>query len=134
MATIHRFEDLLCWQKARELDNAVNKVTQYRAFSKNRALVIQIERASGSVMDCIAEGFGRDGNKEFRQKLSEAKASSQEVKSQLHRALARKYISEEEHAAIYSLAEETERLMGGMIRYLNKSAMLGSKFADENPL
>ena len=54
MATVQRFEDLLCWKKSRELVSEV-----YRALKdcKDYGFKDQIQRASVSVMSNIAEGF-----------------------------------------------------------------------------
>ncbi|MFP4089094.1 MAG: four helix bundle protein [Cyclobacteriaceae bacterium] len=86
MATIKSFEELDSWQKARRLCYEVFKVSSQEPFCRDFALKDQILRASGSVMDNIAEGFGRGGNKEFVQFLFYAKGSCVEVKSQLYRA------------------------------------------------
>ena len=86
---INKFEDLGVWQEARELCKEVYSLISEAEFSKDYALLNQINRSSGSVMDNIAEGFGRSGNKEFIQYLSVSKASCMEVKSQLYRALDR---------------------------------------------
>jgi len=73
---IEKFEDMLSWQKARALTIEV-----YKTFkeSKDFGFIGQIERASVSVMNNIAEGFERRSNKEFRQFLYIAKGSSGEV-------------------------------------------------------
>ena len=65
MATITRFEDMEIWQQAREICKDVHSVSSKGTFSKDFELVRQINRSSGSCMDNIAEGFERDGNKEF---------------------------------------------------------------------
>lgn len=64
---IERFEDLDIWQEARELCKFIRSLTRKSQFSKDFKLVDQINGSSGSVMDNIAEGFDRDGNKDFIQ-------------------------------------------------------------------
>lgn len=94
MAAIRRFEELECWKKARVLCTETSLKTEF-------ALKDQLLRSSGSVMDNIAEGFERGGNKEFIQFLFIAKASCAEVKSQLYRSKDRKYISEDDFERMY---------------------------------
>lgn len=89
------FEDLRIWQNARELVKEIYSITRLPEFSKDYRFVGQITSAMGSVMDNIAEGFERDGNKEFIQFLSIAKGSCGEVRSQLYRAYDVGYIDEE---------------------------------------
>ena len=70
MPTIQRFEDIKAWQKARELAQSVYRVTSIGRFARDFSLRDQIRRAAVSVMSNIAEGFEREGNKEFLQFLS----------------------------------------------------------------
>jgi four helix bundle protein len=128
MPTITRFEDIESWQKARELTREIYALTIQAPFSRDYSLRDQIRRASISVMSNIAEGFERDGNREFAQFLSTAKASVGEVKSHLYVALDVKWISEESFRRLYALAEDTSRLLGGFLRYLEDSALRGAKF------
>lgn len=87
MAKIERFEELEIWREARDLSIAIRNLTRHPEFSKDVRFCSQINSASGSVMDNIAEGFERDGNKEFINFLYIAKGSSGEVRSQAYRAL-----------------------------------------------
>ncbi len=96
MATITTFEELGIWQKARELCKEIWALTQKDRFAKDFGLKDQINRSSGSCMDNIAEGFERDGTKEFVQFLSISKGSIGETRSQLYRALDRGHITQEE--------------------------------------
>ena len=65
MATFKRFGEIIAWQKARDLDKLVFKLIQKEKFSKDFRLIDQMKASSGSVMDNIAEGFEREGTKEF---------------------------------------------------------------------
>jgi four helix bundle protein len=128
MATIKKFEELEIWQLARVLSKEVYKVTKYKNFSKDFELVGQIRRSSGSVMDNIAEGFGRGGNKEFSMFLTIATGSANETQSQLYRALDQEYISEAEFNDMYQKAEEIIQKTGKLIQYLNNSDYRGIKY------
>ncbi len=96
MATIKKFEDILSWKEARELNRLMGKIIDSGKLKNNYRLINQIEGSAGSIMDNIAEGFEREGNKEFIQYLSIAKASCGELRSQLYRALDRRYITQNE--------------------------------------
>ena len=128
MATIQRFEDLIVWQKARILCNEVFNLISKDKFAKDFALRDQISKSSGSVMDNIAEGFGRIGNREFINFLTYAYASALECKSQLYRALDRSYTSKEKTDELFLLIEEIKRIINALITYLGKSDFRGQKF------
>jgi four helix bundle protein len=127
---IKKFEDLGVWQEARELCKEIFSQISEGSFSKDFALVNQINRSSGSVMDNIAEGFGRSGNKEFIQYLSISKASCTEVKSQLYRALDRNYLKTEKAEELNARTQSLINQLGGFIHYLKQSEYKGSKFKD----
>ena len=117
MATIKRFEDIQAWQKGRELSQIIYTITHQVDFSKDPELKGQILASSGSIMDNIAEGFERGGNNEFIHFLTISKGSAGEVKSQLYRALDRKYIDEKKFKIIYDLADDIFRMIAGLISY-----------------
>ena len=128
MATIKRFEDIQGWQKGRVLTNSVYNLTRQKAFARDYELKNQIRGAAISVMSNIAEGFGRDSNRDFIQFLSVAKASANEVQSQLYIALDQEYINLEQFNQTYQLCNETIRAIGGFIAYLKRSPYKGTKF------
>ena len=125
---VQRFEELKCWQKSRELCTRIFQSVNQGHFARDFSLKDQILRSSGSVMDNIAEGFGRGGNKEFVQFLFYAKGSCIEVISQLYRAKDRAYLSEVEFKELYQLADEVARMIQGLVSYLKKSRMTGIKY------
>src|SRR4051812_18341378 len=119
MATIYSFEELKVWQKARVLNQQVYEVIRYELFSKDYKLREQLNGAAGSIMDNIAEGFGRSGNQEFISFLSIAHGSAMETKSQLFRAFDRNYIDAAKAAELNTLIEDISKMLNGFINYLN---------------
>ena len=130
MATINKFEDLEVWQKARKLCSMINSLTSSGEFYKDFDLKNQIKRSSGSCMDNIAEGFEREGNREFRNFLSIAKGSIGESRSQLYRAFDFKYIDQEQFEKGKMLCEELSKNINGFMAYLKKSEYKGNKFGE----
>ena len=114
MRKTEKFEDLIAWQKARDLTKAIYQVTKSHPFIKDFGLCSQIQRSAVSVMSNIAEGFDRAGRAEFHQFLVIAKGSVAEVRSQLYVALDAKYISEKQFNQLKLLSEETARIVGGL--------------------
>ena len=125
MATIKRFEDIISWQKARELNKFIGDIIDKGKFKRSYKLIDQIESSSGSIMDNIAEGFERGGNREFIQFLYISKGSCSEFRSQLYRALDRNYLTQIEFDRLYNLAKEIIVLLQKLIDYLRKSEMKG---------
>jgi four helix bundle protein len=128
MSKVERFEDLKVWQMARELCREIHELTLKESFSKDFRLIGQIKGSSGSIMDNIAEGFERDGNKEFIQFLSISKGSSGEVRSQLYRAIDNEYISQKEFETVYEKSLEVSKMLKGFIVYLKESELKGNKY------
>jgi four helix bundle protein len=132
MAKVRRFEDLICWQKARALANTVHALTCHAEFSKDFRLRDQILDASGSVMHNIAEGCDSGTDPEFIRFLKMARRSGSEVQSELYLALDRKHITEAELKQAYDQADETKRLINGLIAYLRKNSQsTANKISEE---
>ncbi|HBS11368.1 MAG TPA: four helix bundle protein [Flavobacteriaceae bacterium] len=128
MATIQNFEDLEIWQLSRVLCNEIYSVISSTPLKSDYKLKEQINGSSGSVMDNIAEGFERDGNKEFRQFLSIAKASCGETRSQLYRIIDRKYIDKDKFEEIKQLTVKIGNKIGSFMNYLKNNDFKGNKF------
>ncbi|OPC48200.1 four helix bundle protein [Elizabethkingia anophelis] len=127
MATVSNFEDLEIWKKSREVCRKIDSILlQNPNFSQN--LKYQIDRSSASAMDNIAEGFEREGNKEFINFLSIAKGSCGEARSQLIRAFDRNYITENEYNDLKNECMELSRMISGFIKYLKTTDHKGNKF------
>lgn len=128
MARIEKFEDLEIWRLARTICQQIEFLIQNTNLKTNYSLKDQIDRSSGSIMDNIAEGFERNGNREFINFLSIAKGSAGEVKSQSYRAFDKKLISEEQHLKLNEMAKLVKNKIGAMMSYLNKCEIKGLKF------
>ena len=125
---IERFEDIIAWQKAKELS-----VSVYSVFKDNKDYSFrdQIRRASVSIMNNIAEGFEREGRLEFNQFLSIAKGSLGETKSQLYRSYDRKYISEDVLNKFVPAVEDLSRRIFNTMEYLKNSDIRGIKYKSQ---
>lgn len=130
MGKINCFEDLVVWQKAREFVKLIHEVTTKGTFAKDYSLKDQINRSAGSIMDNIAEGFERGGNKEFIQFLAYSKGSSGESRSQLYRALDKSHIDQTEFDLLKSKSIEISKELSGFMHYLSTSELKGAEFAN----
>jgi len=128
MGKIQKFEDLDIWRLALLICQQIEFLIQNTNLKTNYALKDQIDRSSGSIMDNIAEGFERNGNREFIQFLSVAKGSAGEVKSQSYRAFDKKLISEEQHLKLNETVELVKNKIEAMMNYLNNCEIKGLKF------
>jgi four helix bundle protein len=134
MGTIKRFEDLEIWQLARQLENRIFEETEKGRLSKYFKLRDQMNASAGSIMDNIAEGFGRASRLEFVQFLSISNGSGNELQSQLYRCMDRKYLAKERFDELYYLADLVCKKINAFMGYLNKSAIKGQKFANRKIL
>jgi four helix bundle protein len=114
MKKIKHFEELIAWQKARELTRQIYLTTNRGPFSKDFGLRDQIRKASVSIMSNLAEGFERGGRAEFHQFVVIAKGSCAEVRSQLYVACDAEYVTEEQFEVLMNLGIELSRIIGGL--------------------
>jgi four helix bundle protein len=135
MATIKSFKELSCWKFSRDVSVEVfNAVQNSPHFKTNFSFKDQILRSAGSIMDNIAEGFGRGGNTEFVLFLGYANGSCSELKSQLVRAEDFGYIDTITHKSIEMKIDKIEGMIIGLRKYLQSSPYYGSRFEKEKKL
>lgn len=129
MAIIKQFEDLEVWKLAFETADKVYDLTLVGPLKSDFALRDQIRRCAVSIFSNIAEGFERDGNREFINFLSIAKGSCGELRSQILFANKRGYITDEDLQSLTKHLIEISNQISGFQRYLRDSDMRGRKFA-----
>lgn len=127
MASIQRFEDLICWQRSRELANFIFDITDQQSF-KDFDLKRQIRRAVVSPMSNIGEGFDRGTKNEFIDALFIAKGEVGEVRSQLYIAFDRRYITQEQLTRGLQLTDECSRLIRSFAEKVKGSEWRGVQF------
>jgi four helix bundle protein len=119
---IIRFEDLDCWQEARSLTQSLYTATRNGPFKQDYGLTDQTRRAATSIMANIAEGFSRQGDREFTQFLFIAKASASELQSHLYVALDQGYIDQDCFQSSYNQLESIHKRISNLIKYLKSSS------------
>ena len=124
------FEELKIWQSARELCKDIYAIARKEEFSKDFRFVSQITASAGSIMDNIAEGFERDGNKEFLQFLSIAKGSCGELRSQIYRAFDVGYMDEVTFNTLLNKIKLLSSSIFHFMQSLKSSDMVGKKRKD----
>jgi four helix bundle protein len=131
MGTINRFEDLEIWQLAMSQSSDFDLLVETPLLAKDFELRNQMNASSGSVMDCIAEGFERSGNSEFKNLLIIAKGSNGEFRSQLYRCLNRKHIAKEKFDELYAKNETLGKKLMAFIKYLQQTEFKGQRYKKE---
>lgn len=112
---IEKFEDIIGWQKAKNLT-----LDTYKQFKNCRDFSFrdQMQRAVISIMNNIAEGFERRGDKELKHFLFIAKGSCGEVRSMLYISYELGYITKQDFDRLYALSVEISKLLSGFIKTL----------------
>jgi len=123
-----RFEDFKVYSDSRALVSDVFRVTRSYPVNREHVLVNQIKRAVLSISSNIAEGFERDGNKEFRQYLAIAKGSVGELRSHFHTVYDLGFLDEKSYGEIIEKSLEISRQLSGLMRYLKNASVTGRKY------
>jgi four helix bundle protein len=115
------FRDLLVWQRSMKLAEQVYAAT--RAFPRSEAfgLTSQVRRAAVSIPSNIAEGHGRETDKNFAQFLIQARGSLCELETQLELACALKMLVPSQSRDLLKETGEVGRMLNGLLRVLRNS-------------
>ena len=130
---MNAFEDLKIWQIARQLCDEVFQLYKSSDLQYDKVLWNQMNKSSGSIMDNIAEGFERNGNREFRQFLSVAKASCGELRSQCYRCHDRAYLDESQFKELRGKLVRQSQMISHLLKHVSHSEMKGAKFIPISP-
>src|SRR5690554_4727832 len=128
MSKITSFEDLEVWKLSRQLNVDMFQILCQKDHRLYGFLINHLFKTSSSIMDNIAEGFERGGNKEFINFLSYSKGSAGELRSQFYRALDFEVINQKEFSRLEAQITEISKQLGLFIKYLKSSDYKGSKF------
>ena len=125
---VNNFEDLRIWQMANELCLKIYGITKIGEFKYDTRFVQQIRSSSGSIMDNIAEGFERQGNKEFKNFLYIAKGSAGETRSQIIRAHKVGFIDNETYSELYNDCIRLSSSINSFIQSLKNTEYKGTRY------
>ena len=120
MGKIERFQDLECWKAARELVKTVYEFSNEGFGKKDWDTTSQFRRAGLSVMNNIAEGFGRYSDKDSVRFFDISKSSGFEVKSMLYVLEDINYLDSEKLSLLHRQVDKATNLTLGFIKYLKK--------------
>ena len=118
---MHNFKELKIWQKSRVLTKETYLVTKNYSDEEKYGLVSQIRRSVVSIPSNIAEGSGRDSNRDFRRFLNIAISSAFELETQIIISYDLHYISEKDYLEISEKIREIQKMIYGFRKSLRLS-------------
>lgn len=110
------FRDLVVWRRAQDLALAVYRSTNTFPKEERYGITAQMRRAAVSVSSNIAEGCGRQGDREFARFLQIARGSVRELECQLLLSRDLGYLPPAVHAKLDADSQDISRMLNGLIR------------------
>ena len=117
---IHKFRDLFVWQKSIAFVKEIYRITTKYPKSELFSLTSQVQRAAVSMPANIAEGCGRNSNKELSRFIDIAIGSAFELETLLQISFELNYIEELEYNTLMKDLYEIQKMMYGLQQTLNK--------------
>jgi four helix bundle protein len=122
------FTEFDAFQRCRDFARAIAAPLNGGLFSRDPVLVTQLRKTVISIYSNFAEGFERDGNREFSQFVSISKGSVGEARGQLLYAVDFGYLDADKFEEMNVLGQRAGQCLGGLMRYLNTTDVRGRKF------
>ena len=116
MAKNHTYRKLLVWQKSMAFVTSIYNETKVFPKDELYALTSQIKRSATSIPGNIAEGYDRDGKKDYLRFLNIALSSLFELQTQIEIAFNLKFLKEDNFNKLYEYSREIERMLTSFIR------------------
>lgn len=113
---MHNYKQLEVWKKGIELASAIYQVTQKYPEEEKFGIISQMRRCAVSISSNVAEGAGRNSDKEFRQFLNISFGSCSELETQLIISHNLKYLAKEEFENISSDLAEIQKMIYTLIQ------------------
>ena len=113
------YRDLKVWQAAMQLAGEVYRLSARLPKHETYGLASQLQRSAVSLPSNIAEGHGRNSQKEFNHFLGIALGSLAELETQLILAQQLKYLTEEDISPALQNADEIGKMLKGLQKSLN---------------
>ena len=120
MTVAQRFEDLIVWQLAVRIRDAIYVLTETGGASRDYKFREQIRDSASSTSRNVAEGFGRYDPPEFAQFLKIAKGSLAETQNHLLHGKQQEYFSEQEFTDVWRLTCRAVRAANRLHAYLRR--------------
>jgi four helix bundle protein len=131
---MHHFKKLLVWQKSVDLCIDVYELTSTFPDKEKFALQVQINRAAVSIASNIAEGSGRNSNKDFRNFLGYSNGSANELLTQLIIGSRLNYISDSQLEKMDKLISEIQKMIIALQTHLSTLAEPENEYQITQPL
>jgi four helix bundle protein len=118
------YRELIVWQKSMDLTVAAYALVKHFPKDEAYGLSLQIRRAASSIPANIAEGWGREGSKEFAQFARVAQGSLKELETHLFLSARLKLAPEAQINALFPVVEDVSKLLRALIRSLQSRSNL----------